>query len=173
MRTWQKVILASAAVGSGLVLLLAKSQPPSPPFVVVVLGISDVNDALDRVAFAHAFVDRNNVSRIIFSGHGDGIDGQTEAAWMADAFGQTDIPISIEDASYSTAGNVDNVAMLVQPTDRVVFVSNHWHAKAAAYCLAKAHGIPETFWCIDDSGYASPMDEDDLLKYCERGGCCI
>jgi len=185
--TLRNVLFASIVSAVGYVMLspsksinkrLAKGDPKN--IVVVVLGISDKEQAIERANVAIDFALNNNVDTIICSGMGSGIDGLAEATWMAryiiDLLKDSGVDINVfsETQSNSTASNVINVVRMIKDSgleDRmIVFVSNHQHVVSATYCARYADGLNAYYVQYPEVNVPTIPDENILI--CSRAGCC-
>jgi uncharacterized SAM-binding protein YcdF (DUF218 family) len=159
--------LALMGVAGGLMWMSQRKSEAA----VVVLGISNKSQATERVTAAHYIASKYHASRVIVSGKGAGIDGLTEAAWMANQLVQLGYSPEQDPTSTSTKENVQHVAaMLPQYKGKVYVVSNHWHVQSAAWCLRHVYGL-DAYWVQ----YPNNMQPVKPAKYpsdCNRAGCC-
>ena len=166
LKHW-KAILGLTAIGTGAIVFLL---PSGQPTCVVVLGISDKAQILERLQAALQVVKTSGAKTIILSGHGAGIDGLTEADWMATQIKHIEHEIIVENKSWSTASNVKNVANLIPDNTKAIIVSNHEHVKSAAWCLRWKYG-KDAYYVQCREGM-EPILPSQNPPNCERAGCC-
>jgi len=176
-------IVIGGIVAAGAVISVAfvfdAIWPTKQPVAIVVLGKSDKQDAMERVDTA-AFIagkynNRKHSLRVIMTGEGAGINGLSEAEWMAQYWNTLDtgIQVEIEPFANSTVGNVKNVAAMLKGMEgeKVIVVSNHPHVLSAAWCFRWAHGF-DSFSVQAPSVDILPAQSFSRSDLCSRAGCC-
>lgn len=164
-------LVTKIAIALGGLVIVSSMLSSDKKKTVVVLGNSDPVRAMKRVRAALWVCDNYDVKRVIFAGHGDGIEGLTEAEWMADLFEQLggSIPPEMETSSWSTKGNVELVSKRLGKRDELIVVSDHPHVISAAYCFEKAYGHKSHYVLWPTKKLMKPRDD---ISNCKRAGCC-
>jgi hypothetical protein len=105
----------------------------------------------------------------VFSGKGKGIDGLTEAAWMASRYAGPGI-VKVEGEADSTASNVMLSAKLMSKDSTVIVISNNDHVISAAWCLRYKYSF-DAKWIMWPNNMVPTIPTYQPIE-CERAGCC-
>lgn len=155
-------------IGAALMWAGSKAQRAGP--VVVVLGISDKALAGARVEAALWAGAKVGSNLFVTTGKGAGIDGLSEADWMAGQLRAKSKTVIVERDATNTFWNVKNVSKILPKGTNVVVVSTSNHVISAAWCLTWKYGIPAKWVQWPTQTIHSVPGK--LPRECDRAGCC-